>query len=171
MLRGFALRSVPRLRLDTRSAQRVFCHAQVAAKNFAFGLPPAGVKICDASLKLMPFRHRHLVAAVVVFVLRVFSHAASPRGSPVLFHVLRRRSESAARAAGFPAYGHAAVHLNLCHSATAISSQRLLYSFSACFPTRLPRAGALFYFMSCGGEVNPPLAPPDFRRMATRLFT
>ena len=54
-------------------------------------------------------------------------------------------------------------YLNLWLSRTACWSQRLLYSFSACFPTRLPRAGALFYFMSYGGEVNSPLAPPDFR--------
>ena len=163
MLRGFSLKLVHR--------RGITIPALLRARQSCRFLESGSLYLSLTALHRFPFRDCHLGAAVVVFVLRVFSHAASPRGSPVLFHVLRRRSESAARAAGFPAYGHAAVHLNLCHSATAISSQRLLYSFSACFPTRLPRAGALFYFMSCGGEVNPPLAPPDFRRMATRLFT
>ena len=38
-------------------------------------------------------------------------------------------------------------------------------------PHAAGRAGALFYSMSCGGEVNPPLAPPDFRRKATLSLT
>ena len=33
------------------------------------------------------------------------------------------------------------------------------------------RAGVLFFYLPYGGEVNSPLAPPDFRRKATLSLT
>jgi hypothetical protein len=109
--------------------------------------------------------HRKLVAPVVILVLSVA--LVFPRVSarePCLFF-LRGRNESArhrgfapqnARGAAFAAAGSRAAYLYLRLSATASSSHRLLYSFSAwpLFSRAYPRGSPVYFF--CAGGMNPP---------------